>query len=134
MSLAEMRAELRELRKSHPDHAPVSKMRKADVSDMIQKLKVHRAETPNVAAFSSAPAKMYKAASESVEKAKESEFPLAHAAAPKAAKAAKVVKAKLPAAPKTPKPTMKVEAAKKVAVVSEKGDVAAKKPRKKAEA
>jgi hypothetical protein len=128
MSLAEMRAELRELRKSHPDHAPVSKMRKADVSDMIQRLKVHRAETPNVTAFSSAPAKMYKAASETVEKAKESEFPLAHVAAPKAAKAAK--------APKTPKPTMKVEAAKKKgAMVSEKGDVAAKKPRgKKAEA
>jgi hypothetical protein len=123
-SLKEMRDELRELRKAHPEHKPVSKMRKADISSMIQKLKVHREDTPAPGAFSSAPAKMYKSASESVKKAKESEFPLKiHADAP-AAKAPKMKK-------ETAAPKAKAE---KGAMVSERGDVAAKKPRgKKAE-
>jgi hypothetical protein len=76
MSLAEMRAELRELRKSHPDHMPVSKMRKGDVSEMIQRLKAGRAETPAVASISSAPAKMYKSAVESIKDARADEFPV----------------------------------------------------------
>jgi len=122
-SLKEMRDELRELRKAHPEHKPVSKMRKADISSMIQKLKVHREDAPASGAFSSAPAKMYKSASESVKKAKESEFPLKHADAP-AAKAPKMKK-------ETAAPKAKAE---KGAMVSERGDVAAKKPRgKKAE-
>ena len=60
-SLAEMRDELRELRKSHPEHKPVSKMRKADISSMIQKLKVHREETPAVVATPAAAPKAMKA-------------------------------------------------------------------------
>jgi len=77
-SLAEMRAELRELRKAHPEHKPVSKMRKADISEMIQKLKVGREETPSVTMAGPSGPKMYKSASESVKKAKETEFPLEH--------------------------------------------------------
>ena len=124
-SLKEMRDELRDLRKAHPEHKPVSKMRKADISSMIQKLKVHREETPAPAVFSSAPAKTYKSAVESVKKAKESEFPLAiHADAPKAMKAPKVSKAKSV-------PVAKARA--EGAMVSERGDVAVTKKGKKAE-
>lgn len=122
-SLAEMRNELRELRKSHPEHKPVSKMRKADISSMIQKLKVNREETPDVAYASSNSAKMYKSASESIKKAKAEEFPLAHhsempskpAPKPKAKKEMPVAKAK----------------AEKTVMVSERGDTAAKKPKGK---
>jgi hypothetical protein len=120
-SLAEMRNELRDLRKAHPEHKPVSKMRKADISSMIQKLKVHREETPSVATASVSGPKVYKSASESVKKAKEEEFPLAHhSEMPKAAKA-----------PKTKKevPVAKAKLEKNV-MVSEKGAVAAKKPKK----
>jgi len=121
-SLKEMRDELRELRKAHPEHKPVSKMRKADISSMIQKLKVHREETPAPAVFSSAPAKTYKSAVESVKKAKESEFPLAiHADAPKAMKPPKVAK--------KPTPVAKARAEKGV-VVSERADTSAKKGKK----
>ena len=124
-SLAEMRAELRELRKAHSEHKPVSKMRKADISSMIQKLKVHREDNPQVNAFTSAPAKVYKSATESVKKAKESEFPLKiHAEAPPATKAPKVKKV-------TPAPKAKAE---KGAMMTEHGDVPLKKGRgKKAE-
>lgn len=98
MSLSEMRAELRELRKSHPDHMPVSKMRKGDVSEMIQRLKAGREETPAVASIRSAPAKMYKSAVESVKVARADEFPVEihEAKAPKA-------KAKAPMAKEAPK-------------------------------
>lgn len=121
MSLKEMRDELRELRKKHPEHMPVSKMRKADVSSMIQKLKVHREETPAVALASPAAPKMYKSAVESVKKAKASEFPLEpHAAAEKPMKG-KAAKKETP-----------VAKAKKDSV-SERADTAAKKPRQKKE-
>lgn len=121
-----MRAELRDLRKSHPEHKPVSKMRKADISSMIQKLKVGREETPSVATASPSAPKMFKSATESVKEAKASEFPLAHHS--------EVVKAPK-AAPKAKKemPVAMAKADKKV-MVTEKGAVAAKKPRaKKAE-
>lgn len=123
-SLKEMRDQLRELRKQHPEHMPVSKMRKADVSSMIQKLKVHREETPAPALASPSAPKMYKSAVESVKKAKASEFPLdMHAPAPKA----------MPA-PKAKKETPVVKArAEKAVVVSERGDTAAKKKMKKME-
>ena len=123
-SLKEMRDELRELRKQHPEHMPVSKMRKADVSSMIQKLKVHREETPAPALASPSAPKMYKSAVESVKKAKASEFPLdMHAAAPKAMKAPKAKK-------ETPVAKAREE---KAVMVSERGDTAAKKKMKKAE-
>ena len=50
MSAAELKAELKALRKEHPDYTPVSKMKKGDVSALIQRLKLGREETPNVAA------------------------------------------------------------------------------------
>ena len=104
MSLSEMRAELRELRKSHPDHKPVSKMRKGDVSEMIQRLKAGREETPAVASVTSAPAKMYKSAVESVKEARADEFPVAiheHKAKASQTKAPKAkAKAKAKAEPK----------------------------------
>jgi hypothetical protein len=123
-SLAEMRAELRELRKSHPEHKPVSKMRKADISSMIQKLKVGREETASVATASPSAPKMFKSATESIKTAKASEFPLAH-------------HSEMPSkpAPKAKaKKEMPVAKADKKVMVTERGDVAAKKPRgKKAE-
>lgn len=117
-----MRAELRELRKSHPEHMAVSKMRKADVSSMIQKLKVGREETP-AAAMGVAPAKVYKSAVHSVKEAKAAEFPLeAHHDAPKSMKAAPKAKKEMP--------VKKAKEAKDV-MVTERADVAAKKPRAK---
>jgi len=50
MSAAELKKELKALRKEHPDYTPVSKMKKGDVSALIQRLKAGREETPNVAA------------------------------------------------------------------------------------
>ena len=120
MSLAEMRAELRELRKSHPEHMAVSKMRKADVSSMIQKLKVGREETP-AAAMGVAQAKVYKSAVHSVKEAKAAEFPLEAVDAPKSMKAAPKAKA------------MPVKKAIAKDVLTERADVAAKKPRAKKE-
>lgn len=117
-----MRAELRELRKSHPEHMAVSKMRKADVSSMIQKLKVGREETP-AAAMGVAPAKVYKSAVHSVKEAKAAEFPLEAVDAPKSMKAAPKAKAM---------PVKKAKEAKDV-MVTERADVAAKKPRAKKE-
>lgn len=123
-SLKDMRDELRELRKAHPEHKPVSKMRKADISSMIQKLKVHREETPASTAFSSAPAKMYKSAVESVKAAKAAEFPLS-----KHEKEGKPMKA-----PKAEDKSKKMPVAKakvdKNVIVSERGDTAAKKGKK----
>lgn len=53
MSAADLRNELRELRKEHIK--PVSKMPKKDVAAEIQRLKVAREETPAVAATKAAP-------------------------------------------------------------------------------
>lgn len=123
-SLAEMRDELRNLRKSHPEHMPVSKMRKADISSMIQKLKVSREETPSVALASPSGPKMFKSASESVKKAKAEEFPLApHSEMPKSAP-----KAKAKAVKEMPVAKAKMD---KNVMVSERADVAVKKPRGK---
>ena len=125
-SLAEMRAELRELRKAHPEHKPVSKMRKADISSMIQKLKVGREETPSVVMSGPSGPKMYKSASESIKKARETEFPLAHHSemASKPKKAPKM---------KKEMPVAKARGEKAV-MVSERGDVAAKKGKKEKKA
>ena len=105
-SAAELRAELKALRKEHPDHTPVSKMKKGDISDLIQRMKMRVEETPAVAAVKSADPKIYRSAVETVKKAKEEEFPLEiHSDAPaaskkmtkKAAPAKKAAKAEAPA-------------------------------------
>ena len=79
-SAAELRAELKAIRKEHPDHAPVSKMKKGDIADLIQKLKAGREETPNVASVTNAPSKTFTSAVKSVKKAKAEEFPIELAA------------------------------------------------------
>lgn len=48
-SAAELRAEVKALRASHPDHAPVSKMKKADLSSLLEKLKHSTETTPMMA-------------------------------------------------------------------------------------
>jgi len=47
-SVGELRAELKALRKSHPDHKPVSKMAKADISGLIERLKHKEETTPSM--------------------------------------------------------------------------------------
>lgn len=76
-SAAELRAELKALRKEHPEHKPVSRMKKTEVADLIQSMKLRLEETPPVAAIASAPLKEYTSAVESVKKAKATEFPIA---------------------------------------------------------
>jgi len=71
-SAKEMRDELRELRKTHPDHMPVSKMKKADISSMIERLKTHTEITPAVALMKADP-KPAKGEVESLAKAKKGE-------------------------------------------------------------
>ena len=46
---SELRNELKELRKNHPDFKPVSKMHKSDISELIGKLKSKLEHTPAVA-------------------------------------------------------------------------------------
>ena len=86
-SLSELRAELKEMRKQSLGHAPVSRMRKGDISAQIEHLKRMRGETPAAAAVPSAPAAKSRAAVESIKEAKKHEFPVMPAAkaAPKAA-------------------------------------------------
>lgn len=72
--LPSLRKHLRELRKQ--THKPISRMRKADISSEIEKLKLAREETPYPAAVPSAPIKKSKAAVETVKQAKATEFPV----------------------------------------------------------
>ena len=72
--LASLRAELRELRKTHVK--PVSRMKKGDISVELEKLRGMRETTPAVAAVPSAPPKVLKAAVETIKEAKKKEFPV----------------------------------------------------------
>ena len=71
-SLAEMRKELRELRKGTVK--PVSRMRKGDIAAELERFGKKREETAPVAATPAAPAKKVKAAAESLKESKMSEF------------------------------------------------------------
>lgn len=75
-SLSELRAELKELRKSSLGERPVSRMKKSDISEQIEHLRRIRGETPAAAAVPSVPLRMSKAAVETVKEAKASEFPV----------------------------------------------------------
>ena len=104
MTLKEMREELRALRKA-ADHRPISRMKKSDISEEIEKLKLHRESTPAVASFVSAPVQVSKSAVKNIKEAKKAEFPVEVSGAvpkekgmPKAPKAA--TKAKAPKEPK----------------------------------
>lgn len=93
--LAEMRKQLRELRKGVVK--PVSRMRKGDIAAEIERLRGNREETPASAAVPSAGKRVAKAATESIKEAKAKEFPVkpskgeakAPPAAPKKAKMSK---------------------------------------------
>ena len=80
-SAAELRAELRALRKEHVK--PVSRMRMGDISAEIERLRVGREETPAPAATPSGRTRQMAPAVESVKKAKASEFPVAPASGTK---------------------------------------------------
>jgi len=73
--LKALREELRALRKDSVK--PVSRMKKADISSEIQRLKGVREETPISAATVSAPMKKSKAAVETIKEARSKEFPVA---------------------------------------------------------
>lgn len=49
MSVSEMRNELKMLQKEHADYQPVSKMKKSDISGLIERLKFKRETTPLMA-------------------------------------------------------------------------------------
>lgn len=98
MTLKEMREELRALRKA-ADHRPISRMKKGDISEEIEKLKLHRESTPPAAAYVSAPTQVSKSAVKSIKEAKKMEFPVEPSGAPEAVKKAPKVKA-VPKAPK----------------------------------
>ena len=83
MSLADMRKELRELKKTH--EKPVSRMKKHDVSAELERLRHFREVTPAAAAVPSQPPKVMKSKVESVKEAKKKEFPVAPADVPKKA-------------------------------------------------
>jgi hypothetical protein len=72
--LAEMRKQLRELRRDHVK--PVSRMRKADIATEIEKLREKRETTPPVASVRGAGVKKSEAAAESIQQAKRMEFPV----------------------------------------------------------
>ena len=72
--LAEMRKQLRELRKESVK--PVSRMRKGDISAEIDRLRKMREETAAPAATPSSKPRKMAPAVESVKKAKEAEFPV----------------------------------------------------------
>lgn len=76
MSLAEMRAELKKLRKESKEHHPISRMKKSDISAQIERLRGAREETPAAAAVPSAGKRVSKAAVESIKEAKAKEFPV----------------------------------------------------------
>jgi len=70
---AELKAELRALRKNAVK--PVSRMRVADVASEIQRLKGIREETPAVAAVPSAPPKKGRSCVQTIQEARENDFP-----------------------------------------------------------
>ena len=76
-SLSELREELKTLRKASLGHAPVSRMRKGDISSQIEHLKGMRAETPAAAAVPSVAHKATHSAVETIKEAKHHEFPVA---------------------------------------------------------
>ena len=90
VSAAELRAELKAIRKEHPDHRPVSKMKKSDISELIQRMKAGREETPNVAATAALAPKT--SSVETISHAKADEFPTQVEAPKKIKKVVKKVK------------------------------------------
>jgi hypothetical protein len=99
MSLADMRKELRDMRKDTVK--PVSRMKKSDISAEIQRLRGMREETPLPAATPSSGNLKSKGAVANIKKAKEAEFPTVPGDKEMPSKAAK--SGKVTAAPKEQK-------------------------------
>ena len=76
--LAEMRKQLRELRKDHVK--PVSRMRKGDIISELERLKKMREETPASAAAPSAKSRAQHSHASNIKDAKMHEFPVKPAA------------------------------------------------------
>ena len=83
MSLADLRKELKELRKGAADYKPVSRMKKGDISAQIERLKGIRETTAAPAAVPSAPPRKMAAKASSVKESKMKEHPVAPAAVEK---------------------------------------------------
>jgi hypothetical protein len=93
--LSELRKELRELRKAQVK--PVSRMRKGDISQEIDKLRGNLSEIPNIAQLPSrVPPRKQETDVQTIKEAREHEFPVRPAKEGKSAP-------KAPKAPKTPK-------------------------------
>ena len=89
-SAAELRAELRALRKEHV--RPVSRMRMGDISHEIEMLRKVRETTPAVDAVPSAPMRKSESAVKSIKEAKKMEFPMKPGAEVKTGGATKTAK------------------------------------------
>lgn len=117
-SSAELRSELRALRKEHVK--PISRMRVGDISAEIQKLKVMREETPAPAAVPSVAPQKYKAAVETVKEAKKAEFPVMPAGKSEAKSEGKAKASKAPKAePEKKKMDKKAMMAKLMAMMED---------------
>ena len=113
--LKSMREELRRLRKE--SQKPVSRMKKADISAEIEKMKVRREETPPVASTEGAKPKKMAPAVESVKEAKKKEFPVV----PTESKA-KSSKKSAPSEASAPAPKKKSKMARLMAMMEELSD------------
>lgn len=94
-SAAELRAELKALRKESAEHKPISRLKKGDVSAQIEALKRARNETPAAAAVPSARPRGMMSSVESIKKAKAGEFPVKPAAAKATAPKARMSKTQM---------------------------------------
>lgn len=73
-SASELRAELKVMRETHPDHKPVSKMKKADVAHALERMKMMTETTPAIAMTrKEAPAMMKSESAEKPKKASKKE-------------------------------------------------------------
>jgi hypothetical protein len=110
--MAELRAELRELRKKSPAHISVSKMRLADVALEVGKLRAHLESSPSIGHDGGKSKKAMKGTTESVKEAKKAEFPTAPNGDMEAPKASKKKAEKVAPVPEAPKAEVAVKKAK----------------------
>jgi hypothetical protein len=123
--MSDLRSELRELRKTHPDYMSVSKMKVKDVALAIGKLRAHLESSPSIAHDGGKSKKAMKGTEKSVKDAKQAEFPSVPAGDHEAPKSAKKVakKDKAPVEVEVPKAKgkAKAEAPKAEAPAAKKG-------------
>ena len=110
-----MRAELKLLRSEHPDFMPVSKMKKADISSLLEKMKQHTEITPAVAKTKGEPTKPAKVKAMSAEAKESKVMPLKE----KAEKPMKAMKEKAPKEKEMSEPKKKESIAERMARIRE---------------